>query len=227
MLPTCPALVAFYLFWLGAALGMTALVMTAYIGVSPRWLRWLLLLCAIAIGSRYLTMLAFAINPDPLALRGWARCWFAPMIGLTFPAVVAVDALVRHPAMTPKKLLQWYAPFFAVYLLILCFGPIALVRDPIVGMHPQLIGWARGLLILAQTIFTAALLWVCAMLWLKLRAASTRLALAGLMLAYGYLAVDGLLVSLGRWYVRPFLFSEIAALFALWLAFDIARKSPT
>ena len=47
-----------------------------------------------------------------------------------------------------------------------------------------------------------------------------RIALFGLALGHGYLALDGLLLSMGRWYFRPFLFSEMATLLALWHAYE-------
>jgi hypothetical protein len=50
--------------------------------------------------------------------------------------------------------------------------------------------------------------------------ARIRLALLGLMGAQGALGIDGLLRLCGVWYFRPFLYTEMLALFAIWYAYD-------
>ena len=161
------------LFFAGLAAGLTILAMTAFISVSPRWLRWLLLACGMATISRYLATAAFAVNAHPSGEALWSRCWLAASIGLTFPCAVALDQLVRHPAMSPKKLVRWYAPFFLAFAL---------------GI---LLEW-RWLLTVTHILFTGGVLWIGALLIRKLTSQPIRLALAGLMATSTYLLVDSL-----------------------------------
>ena len=219
-----PLTAAWYAFCLGLAAGMTILAATAYAGLSPRWLRWLLLGCAAFQASRYATMLVFATAPDPEAVWWLRRCWLASAIALTLPGVIAADQLVRHPAMTPKKLLQRFSPFLAAYAVVLLFGRFELAPDPVAGAYPKLYGWARIVITVTQSAFVLGFCWIAGQLVRRLPSPSIRRALLGLMLAYAWLGVDGVLVSLGRWYVRPFLFSEMATLAAIWFALHTARS---
>ena len=201
---------AWYLFLLGLAMGLVVLLLTAYLSISPGWLRWLLLASGVFAASRYLVMALFAISPAPQDLWGLRACWFATSIGLTLPGVVALDQLVRHPAMTPKKLLKGYAPFLAAYLAVILLGRYELVPDPIAGYSPTLVGGWRWAL--------------AAMVGRKLPVPRIRLALGWLMAAYSYLSVDGFVRAAGGWYVRPYLYSECLALWAIWFALDTARR---
>ena len=219
-------ILAWYLFCLGLAVGMAVLAMSAYLSVSPPWLRWLLLASGVLVASRYVTMALAAISPHPQELWWLRWCWYGTSIGLTFPSVVALDQLARHPAMTPKKLLQWYAPFLAAYLLVLLFGRMEWFRDPLVGTTVKLGGWAIYLLAFAQACFVMVFLAMAGFLLSKIRSPHIQMALILLMAAYAYLTLDGVLVTFGRWYLRPFLFSEIFALLAIWLAFETADKHP-
>ena len=74
------------LFLSGLATGLSLLLMTAFLSLSPRWLRWLLLACGALLIGRYLAMAAFAITPHPSGEAAWNRCWLAASIGMTFPA---------------------------------------------------------------------------------------------------------------------------------------------
>lgn len=215
-----------YAFWLGVAAGTTLLAMSAYRWVSPRWLKWLLLASGVCVISRYVTMTLCATVPNPHLWWVLRRCWFATSVGLTFPGVVALDQLVRHPAMTPKKLLRWYSPFLAASATALLFGRITLSSDPIVGMSPHLVGWAATLLSIVHAVFVLGFLWVSVLLLKKVPSVPIRFAVLILMAAYVCLGVDGLLVAFHHGYFRPFLFSEILALVALWVAFDTAHHHP-
>ena len=217
-------MVSWYLFCLGLGVGLALLVMTGYLSLSPPWLRWLLLISGMLAASRYVVMALFAVSPDPQELWGLRACWFGTSIGLTLPGMVALDQLVRHPAMTPKKLLKWYAPFLAAYLVAILFGPYELTADPLAGQSPRLVGWGRGLLAATHSVFVAGFVWLAAMVCRKLPVPRIRLALGLLMAAYAYLGVDGVLRSAGGWYVRPYLYSEFLAMGALWFALDTARR---
>ena len=215
-----------YLFWIGLATGASVLAMSAYRFVSPRWLKWLLWASGLLMMSRYLAMATLAVGAQPP--MGWLlqRMWFASALGLTFPGAVALDQLVRHPAMTPKKLLIRFSPFLLAYALVLLLGRIDMDSHPVIGPHPRLVGWAVGVLACAHTAFIFGVLALGYLLAKKLPSTPIRLALAGLMAAYTYLGVDGVLLAVGRWYPWPFLYSEILALVALWLAFDTAKHHP-
>ncbi len=219
------ALAAWYLFWVGVAAGVALLAMTAYAGVSPLWLRGVLLASGAVVMSRYVSMVVYATNPGPPAWEWWSRCWFGTSVGLTLPGVVALDQLVRHPAMTPKKLLTWFSPFLAAYAAVLALGTVALAPDPIIGMRPHLVGWARVVLGLTHTGFVAGFLWVGIFLVRKLPVRRIQVALLGLMAAFVYLGLDGIVESVGWWYFRPFLFSDITALVAIWFALYTAQSS--
>ena len=116
-----PSLGALYLFLLGLASGITLLAISAYRRVSPAWVKWLLVASGLFVISRYVAMALFASAETPEPVWGFRFCWFASYIGLTLPSVFAVDQLLRHPAMNPKKLLTWCAPFLVAYgAIILC-----------------------------------------------------------------------------------------------------------
>lgn len=218
---TAPGL---YVFLLGLASGLALLAMSAYRRVSPPWLRWLLLGSGVLMLGRYATLALYTTVDAPERLPAWAlHGWFLSSIGLTLPAVMAVDQLLRHPGMSPKQLLTWYAPFAVLYAAVILFGPAAPEPDRVVGWTLVLApGW-RELLSVVQAIFVIVYVGSCTLLLRKIPSAPIRLALLALALAFVYLAVDGVLVMLGRWYFRPFLFSEMAALLALWHAYETSR----
>ena len=208
---------AWELFVLGMATGLVVLLLTCYLSVSPPWLRWLLLASGGLLASRYVVMALFAVGAEPQALWGLRACWFGTSIGLTLPAVVAMDQLVRHPAMTPKKLLQGYAPFAAAYLAAILLGSYELAADPLAGPSLRLLGWGRWLLAATHSVFVAGFVWLAAMVCRKVPVARIRLALGVLMAAYAYLWLDGVLQ-------RPSLSSELLAMGALWFALETARR---
>jgi hypothetical protein len=215
-----------HLFWLGVAAGISILACTAYRTVSPRWLRRLLFLAGLLTISRYLAMALFAIHTDPKPSWLWKRCWFATSLGVTLPSIVALDQLIRHPAMSPRKLLQWYSPFLMAYGAVLLWGNFQLAYDPLLGASVRLVGWGRWLLALAHGVFVVGFVLLGGMVVRAIRSWNIRLAVLGLMLAQGYLGLDGLLVGFGLWYFRPFVFSEILALGAIWFALETARTNP-
>ena len=48
-----------------------------------------------------------------------------------------------------------------------------------------------------------------------------------LVACHVWLAVDGVLLACGQWYFRPYLYSEPAALLAVWYAYDTANHLNT
>ncbi|MBI4003930.1 MAG: hypothetical protein HY353_02815 [Candidatus Omnitrophica bacterium] len=213
-----------YLFFLGLACGIALLTATSYRRVSPRWLRWLLIVSGVFVMSRYATMALFTATEAPRHFLALRPCWFATSIGLTLPSVFALDQLLRHPAMTPRKLLIWFSPFLAVYGLVLLFAGVTLVPDRLVGWALHLgSGW-QVLLSLTQGVFVIGFIGISVMLMRKIPAAPIRLALLGLAAGQAYLGLDGLLQALGRWYFRPFLYSEMLMLLALWHAYETSAK---
>ena len=218
------SLAGIYLFLLGLASGMAVLTLTAYRRVSPAWLRWLLIASGAFLISRYLAMAFFATTESPERVWGWRHCWFATSLGLTLSSVFAVDQLIRHPAISPKKLLAWYSPFLIIYGAVILFAQMTVVPDKVAGWAVRLSpGWQR-LLSTTHGVFVLAFLSICALLMRKIPSRPIRTALLGLILAHGVLAMDGTLMALGVWYFRPYLYSEMLALFALWHAYETSAS---
>ena len=213
-----------YLFFLGLAGGLSLLTTTGYRRVSPAWLRWLLMASGLFVFSRYVALALFTSPDAPREFWAWRRCWLATSAGLTIPSVFAIDQLLRHPAVSPKQLLRWCAPFLAVYSLLIAFGQFAAAPDRVVGWTLQLSpGW-QTLLALTQAVFVLGFIGLGLLLIRKIPSWPIRSALIGLVVAQGYLGLDGLLLAMGRWYFRPFLYSEMFALLALWYAYEVSAS---
>lgn len=206
-----------YFFLLGLATGIALLTLTAFRRISPSWLKWLLMACSVLTISRYATMALFA-SPEGVKRFWFLRpCWYATSIGLSLPSVMAIDQLLRHPALSPKKLLMWMSPLLTVYLLVMFFGPAEQSAE---AARVSLRGGWQLLFSATQSVFLIAFLGICLSLMRKIPSRPIRLALAGLMIAHFYLGVDGLLLAMGRWYFHPFLFSEMLTLLAIWYAYE-------
>ncbi len=217
--------VALYLFLLGFAGGTALLALTAYRRASPQWLRWLLMLSALFSMSRYLTLALFTTPGAPDRFWPLRHCWFATSIGLTLPSIFAVDQLVRHPAMTPKKLLTWFSPWLVAYATLILFGRSTVVPDRFVGWTLKLQpGW-QWFLSIVQALFIGCFIMLSVQIFRKVPSWTIRHALLWLIAAQLYLGFDGLLNALGRWYFRPFLYSEMIAFLALWYAFETAAAT--
>ena len=218
-------LTAAYLFLLGAASGLVVLTLSVYRRISPSWLKRFLLATGLLLISRYVTM-AFFTLPDAPQRFWWAhRLWLASTIGLTLPAIFVIDQLLRHPALSPKKLLVWASPLVVINGAVMLFGSFQAVPDPVAGWTLRVgEGW-RLVLAVTQGIFVAALLGWCGLLIWKFPSRPVRQALGLLIASYAYLGVDGVLLAVGGWYFRPFLYSELAALLALWYAYDTAVRA--
>ena len=211
------------MFLLGLATGVTLLTVSAYRRVSPSWLKRLLMGCGLLMAGRYVTMALFAATADPARVWPLHRLWLGSAVGLTFPGVVAVDQLIRHPAMTPRKLLRWCSPFLIAYGAVMLAGDAAPVADRVAGWAPRLAPLWRLILSVVQALFVIGFIGLCLLLMRKIPSASIRKPLLALSAAYAYLGADGLLIASGHWYFRPFLYSELAALLALWYAYETAH----
>lgn len=212
-----------YLFLLGLASGLALLTATAYRHVSPRWLRWLLMATGVFVVSRYVAMAAFTASDAPQRFWALRHCWFATSLGLTLSSVFAVDQLIRHPAITPTKLLRYFSPFLIAYAAVILFGTYEPTPDGFVGgWVPRLSpGWQR-LLSVTHGTFVLGFVGLCLLVIRKFPSRAVRLAVLGLVVAHLYLAADGVLLALGRSYFRPYLYSEMVALLALWHAYERA-----
>lgn len=221
-----PPLTGCYLFALGFSSGVALLTMSAFRRITPRWLKWGLLASGALIISRYAAMAMFATAVQPQAVWGWRFCWFATSLAIPVQTAFALDQLVRHPAMTPKRVLLWLSPWLATYLAVILFGRVVAAPDRIAGWSLHLTpGWQR-LLAGAHGAFVLAVLAFAWRLVPRLPSTAVRLALLGLAAAQVALAADGVLVGLGHWYVRPYLWSELLALGAVWHAFETAARAP-
>ena len=209
-----------YLYLLGLASGLALLAISAYRRVTPLWLRWLLIASGLLVIGRDVTLALFTSPDAPQRFWALRRCYFLSAIGLTLPSVFAIDQLLRHPAMTPKKLLGWYAPFLAAYVAVILFGDITPAADPVVVWTLHLNTPWRMAAAAIQGVFVVGFIGICVLLMRKVPSRPIRVALLGLVLGHGYLALDGLLLSMGRWYFRPFLYSEMVTLLALWHAYE-------
>ena len=218
------ALARAYLFLLGLTSGLTLLTLTAYRRISPRWLRVLLISTGLFVISRYATLALLTSAEAAQHVWGLRYCWLATSVGLTLPSVFAIDQLLRHPAMSPQKLLLWFSPFLVAYAATILCATITPAPDRIVGVTLHLSpGWQLFLAVV-QTIFVIGFLGLCTWLIRKVRSRPIRVAVLGLAVGHGWLAVDGLIVALGGWYFRPFLFSEMFTLLAIWYAYETSTS---
>jgi hypothetical protein len=213
-----------YLFLLGLACGLTLLTLSAFRHLSPGWPKWLMVAGSLFVLSRYLALLLFTIPDAPQRFWGFRHCWFATSLVFPLQSAFAVDQLVRHPAMTPKKLLKWLAPFLASYTAVILFARMEASPDLILGWTIHLSsGWQR-LLSITHTLFLAGLLWMGFTIIRQIPSSAVRWAVIGLMAGFLYLGADGLILATGHWYFRPYLFSEMLVLVALWHAFETASS---
>ena len=174
--------------------------------------------------SRYVTQVLFAVADRPERVWALRHCWFATSLGFPLLSAFAVDQLIRHPAMTPTKLLRWLAPFLVIYGAIVLAAPMTASPDPVAGWAVHLVPWAQRLLGATHLAFTAAFIGACVLLMRKIPSAPIRVALLGLVAGFALLSLDGILSALRIWYFRPYLFSELAMLLALWHAYDTAAS---
>ena len=167
-----PSSDAAYLFLLGLAGGLSLLTLSSYRRVSPRWLKWLLIASALFVFSRYVAIAMFAAAASPERLRLLRHIgWFATVLGLILPSVFAIDQLLRHPAMTPKKLLVRFLPFLAAFFTATPFQ------------------WLRWIF---HGLFALVFAVVCVLLMRQIPLRPIRLALLSLVVGQSALALNSL-----------------------------------
>lgn len=207
------------------AAGIALLAVTAYRRISPRWLKWLLTATGLLMAGRYLALALLSSLGGPRHFSLLVRFfWLANMVGVTLPGVMALDQLLRHPAMSPKKLLLRFSPFLVIYAIFFLFAPVKAVFDPAAGWiiqlaHPWL--WA---LCATQAAFLAGFIGISLMLMRKIPSTPIRLGLFGLVVGYSYLGLDGILAVFGGSPLHPFLFSEMILLLSFWHAYEISSS---
>ena len=211
------------MFILGLAAGIALLSVTAYRRISPRWLQWLLTATGLLMTGRYLTLALLASLGNPRHFVSLLRFfWLSNMLGLTLPGVMALDQLLRHPAMSPKKLLIRFSPFLVIYGIFFLFAPVKTVLDPAAGWAFQLAQPWQLALGITQALFFAGFIIISLMLMRKIPSTPIRLALFGLVIGYSYLGIAGLLTASSS--LHPFLFSEMILLLAFWNAYETSSS---
>jgi len=219
-----------YLFLLGLACGVALLTITSYRRVSPWWLRWLLFACGVFVISLYAALAVSLATRTPtqslLFAEIFTSCWFfAGYLALALPSIFAIDQLLRHPSMTPKKLLGWLSPFLAVYILVLLFRNVTPPSPVGTGnsVAPVVVGWYRSLLLI-HSFFVISFVSASVFFMRKVPSPPIRLALLGLVVGQSYLGVDGLRFVFGPDDLQPFLYSHLVMLLALWHAYETSAK---
>ena len=205
---------------------MALLTCTAYRRVSPVWLKWLLLGCGMLVLSRYLTMTLLTHPEAPQRFFGLWPCWFSTAVGFMLPSVFAVDALLKHPALTPTIWLQRVSPFLVVAIVSILAAGATPVPDALGGWTVRLGTWGRISLALTEGLFAVGFIGLCVVCMRKISDWPIRKALGGLVLAYGALGMAQLCDVLGSGPVGPILVSEMLTGLALWYAYDTSHATP-
>lgn len=76
-----------------------------------------------------------------------------------------------------------------------------------------------------QAVFVLGFLFLAFTLFRFVPRGPGRRALAALAAAQAWLGIDGVVLALGGSYFRPYLYSEMAALLALWYAYEAATHA--
>jgi hypothetical protein len=187
-------------FALGVAVGLTVMMMAAARRVSP--FKASVICCGVFVAARYVALAA--IRQAGLSVE-WGELrllWHSGMTVLSWLTIVAADQLVRHPAMTPKRLVGW---------VLLPFLAACGVTAP---------WWTAALTV--QELFTISFIGVCVLLIRKLPFPPIRRALAGLVVGQGCLGTSGWMSAFGGWGFLPYFIAELVMLLALWSAYETA-----
>lgn len=211
------------LFLLGVACGLTVLPITTYRRVSPLWLRWLLIGAGLLVITQYIAR-ALLLTPEGLQ-KFWDFRYFlfSTTVGLSLPTVFAIDGLIRHPAITPQKLLKWTLPWLLIEGTILIIGAGVtkiqiLSPDSTLHFHP-LWQWA---LAIGQGLFSLTGILFCGLLIQKISSSPIRCALLGLALGHTGFGLAHILLAAQIGSVNSLVFCELFLLLALWHAYETA-----
>lgn len=203
-------------FLLGLTSGLAVLTLTAYRRVSPTWLKGLL----IAVGGLIISSYFIQAADISLHERIDRLLMGLHVIGLTLPCVFAIDQLIRHPAITPKKLLQWYSPFA---LLCLMVGFVVSNPDNLfAAINSSVTVWLW--LMVLHGLFIIGLVTVCVLLFRKIPSPSIRTALSGVTLGQIAVALTAF-AALWRLPDWSLFIAESIAWVTLWYAYDTSVAS--
>lgn len=186
-------------FFFGLGVGLILLLSSALRAVSPRWLRLFLIGCLLPQAAGYLFHIPHLFMPASA--------------GLLLCSIFAVDQLIRHPAMSAKKLLVWCSPVL-VFTAATCLA---------LWLAAQWISpWWQARLTESVVVLGGAgfIGWVCLLL-AKVPSAAMRRAL--IMLAAAH-ALQAGAVFFFAWTTGRLvtLHADLALLLALWHAYDTA-----
>ena len=209
---------------LGVALGLLALPLSVYVGVSQRWVRWSLVACGALMAMRYFVMASSLASGDVRSWWGLRSLWVIHLVALTWPAVVAADHLIRHPAVTPQVLARWYAPVAVSATGLILLGHAGVVVAGHADVPPVFAGgWVRAAGALLGG-FSLVLLAVGGAIWRRLSPGPVRTALFALMAVYMLVGLEGV-IQVVRPSPIPWLWPELLASLALWGAFQTAQRA--
>ena len=108
-------------YMLGLVTGTALFPVWTFGRVSPSWMRGLILGCQLVIAAHY-CLLGQMPPAGPDDLQWFRPVWLAQGAQVIVSAVV-LDQLIRHPAMSPRRLLLAAGPFAAVPVLAAIIGP--------------------------------------------------------------------------------------------------------
>lgn len=213
-----------YCFLLGLSAGVALLATTSYRRVSPTWLKWSLLASGTLLMAHYLTLALFTSPTPPQHLWALRFLWHLMPITLLFPAVMAIDQVLRHPAMSPTTLLKWLAPFLVADILMIVLAQSTVIPHPITSW---MLSMDRGFVILSTLLHEAILVTVISVCLLVIRKPLPHLmrqALGVLALGCTVLGLALTLVAARAWDRIPLLISELLMLLALWHAYEAGAE---
>ena len=212
------------LFWLGCASGITVMAGTAYRHISPAWLKWLLAATALVLLARYAALACLSLTSVPEHVGVLRPLWLAAPISLLLPSAAAADLLIRHPAMTPQKLMRLLSPALIGYGLIIVCAPARLVPTLAAGWLVRLTGLWQALFLALQLSVSLGFVGVCVLLIRKIPLRPIQHGLALLALSQLLQGVDAIRVAVHVGSSALSIQTEIASLLAIWFACETGAR---
>ena len=109
----------------GIACGMSLVLLTSFRTISTREIRWVLIACGLLLVSRYISLAS--TSPRYILGAEWFRLLeIERTLGLWVPYAISLDQVLRHPAMTPKRVLRGCVVVSLIYLLA-SYLPVPLI----------------------------------------------------------------------------------------------------